>query len=167
MSFGFRVLSSAFRVFDKSIFMATVTRFEDLEVWKLAREFAHEIFLLYTASENFSKDYQLKNQINASSGSIMDNIAEGFERGSRNEFIQFLSIAKASASETQSQLYRALDRQYMSQDAFDALYQKAQIICNKIGSFIKYLNGSDLPGNKFKNRQPTQNTKPQTPNPKP
>ena len=73
--------------------MATVNRLEDLETWKLARMLAQRIFQLYTSSPLFSKDYKLKDQINGSSGSVMDNIAEGFDRGSRNEFINFLELA--------------------------------------------------------------------------
>jgi four helix bundle protein len=141
--------------------MATITRFEDLEIWKLAREFAHSIFLTYTNSKEFYNDFGLRNQINASSGSVMDNIAEGFERGSRNEFVNFLSIAKASAAEAKSQLYRAADRNYMPQIEFEILYTKADILCKKIGSFMKYLNSSLYQGSKFKNRTTTtQNPKP-------
>ena len=139
--------------------MATITRFEDLEIWQLARELAHAIFPAYSSSEKFRKDFELKNQINASSGSVMDNIAEGFERGSRNEFINFLSIAKASAAEIKSQLYRATDRQYILKENFENLYANADLVCKKIGSFIKYLNNSDYQGSKFKNRT--------SPNPKP
>lgn len=139
--------------------MATITRFEDLEIWKLAREFAHQTFLSYSTIEKFSKDFELKNQINAS-GSIMGNIAEGFERESRNEFVQSLSIAKASAAEAKSPMYRALDRGYISQRSFDELYSKADSVCNEIGSFMKYLNSSDYQGSKFKNRTaPTRNPK--------
>ena len=141
--------------------MATITRFEDLEIWQLAREMANQIFETYNHSEYFSKDYKLKDQINGSSGSIMDNIAEGFERGGRNEFINFLSIAKGSAGEVKAQLYRALDRKYISQNQFDILYNKTEEICKKIGAFNKYLNQSTHKGNKFKNRDTaTQNPKP-------
>lgn len=141
--------------------MATITRFEDLEIWILARKFAQSVFIAYNNSEIFFKDFSLKNQINDSSGSAMDNIAEGFERGSRNEFVNFLSIAKASAAESKSQLYRAFDRNYLSQEAFEILYAKADILCKKIGSFMKYLNSSTYQGSKFKNRTtPTQNPKP-------
>jgi len=90
--------------------MATVRRFEELEMWKQARILAQRIFDLYSTSPEFSKDYKLKDQINGSSGSVMDNIAEGFDRGSRNEFVNFLSFSKGSIGEVKSQIYRAFDR---------------------------------------------------------
>ena len=130
--------------------MATFTKFEDLEIWQLARHLAHEIFLTIKASDEFSKDFRLKDQINAASGAIMDNIAEGFERGGRKEFIQFLSIGKASGGEVMSQLYRAYDRNYLLKEKFDALYQKTEELCRKIGGFIKYLSVSEYGGIKYK-----------------
>ncbi|MGE5521830.1 MAG: four helix bundle protein [Candidatus Dadabacteria bacterium] len=140
--------------------MATILRFEDLEIWKMARELANEVFTVYSNSNSFSKDYKLKEQINGSSGSVMDNIAEGFARGSRNEFINFLSIAKGSIAEVKSQLYRAHDRDYISSDAFDSLYNKADEISKKVAVFIKYLNSTGYKGTKFKDRNSqTENTK--------
>ena len=133
--------------------MATITKFEELEVWQLARELAKEIFELFSNSEQFSRDYKLKDQINGSSGSVMDNIAEGFERGGRNEFINFLTFSKGSAGEIKFQLFRALDRKYITQDQFDRLYEKSDLIGKKIGAFINYLNSSSHKGNKFKNRK--------------
>ncbi len=133
--------------------MATVKTFEEPEIWQLARELANEIFEAYTSSEEFSKDFKLKDQINGSSGSIMDNIAEGFERGGRNEFINFLSYSKGSAGEVKSQLYRALDRKYISKEKFDMLYQKAELLGKKEGAFMGYLNSSTHKGIKFKNRK--------------
>ena len=97
--------------------MATIRSFEELEVWKKARVMSTEIFKA-TMTESFFKDFGLKDQINRASGSIMDNIAEGFERGGRKEFIQFLSYAKGSAGEVKSQLYRALDRQHINEETF-------------------------------------------------
>jgi four helix bundle protein len=133
--------------------MATVTKFEELEIWQLARELANDIFQAFTNSEQFLKDYKLKDQINGSSGSVMDNIAEGFERGGRNEFINFLTYSKGSAGEVKSQLYRALDRKYITQEQFDLLYEKADLMGKKTGAFINYLNSSTHKGNKFKNRK--------------
>jgi len=93
--------------------MATIQRFEDLEVWKLARELAFDIYTT-TLKGTFAKDNDLKWQIRKSSGSVMDNIAEGFERDGRKEFIQFLSISNGSVGESRSQLYRALDRKHLT-----------------------------------------------------
>ena len=87
-----------------------------------------------------------------SSGSVMDNIAEGFERGSKLEFINSLSISKGEVGELKSQLYRSLDNNYISQHLFDDLYGKADVITKKITTFITYLNSSNIRGQKFKNR---------------
>jgi four helix bundle protein len=132
--------------------MATISKFEDLEIWREARVLSKEIFG-YIENGNFKKDFKLIQQINASSGSVADNIAEGFERGSRLEFINFLTISKGSAGEVKSQLYRALDRNYFSQDLFDEFYNKADVLTKRITSFINYLNNSDFKGQKFKNRK--------------
>ena len=131
--------------------MSTVTRFKDLEVWQLARELENKIFIL-TKNTHLSRDFSLRDQMNKSSGSIMDNIAEGFGRASRFEFAQFLSIAKGSANELQSQLYRCLDRGYVSHIDFEKLYSLGDHICGKISTLIKYLNNSNIKGQKFKNR---------------
>lgn len=133
--------------------MATITKFEDLEVWQLARELAQAIFETYSNSIEFQKDFKLKDQINGSSGSIMDNIAEGFERSGRNEFINFLTFSKGSVGEVKSQLYRAMDRKYITKEQFDSLYEKADLIGKKNGAFIGYLNASEHKGTKFKNRK--------------
>jgi four helix bundle protein len=133
--------------------MATITRFDDLEIWKLARELAREIFNTYSNCDHFSRDFALKDQINRASGSVMDNIAEGFERSGRNEFINFLSIAKGSCGEIKSQLYRALDRNYILQPHFEYLCNKADVLGKKIGAFINYLAASTYKGTKFKSRQ--------------
>ena len=131
--------------------MATIKRFEDLEVWKKARILANDVWEIINDG-TLSKDFRLRDQMNGSSGSIMDNIAEGFERSSRLEFINFLSIAKGSAGELRSQFYRATDRKHISQEKFQELFDKAEEISKMIGGFIDYLNESEIRGKKFENR---------------
>jgi four helix bundle protein len=131
--------------------MATIKRFEDIVSWQKARVLANEIHLI-SISTQLSKDFRLRDQINASAGSAMDNIAEGFERGGRLEFINFLSIAKGSAGEVKSQLYRLSDRNYINKEKFGALYKLADDICNMLGAWINYLNKSGIKGTKFKDR---------------
>ena len=144
--------------------MATIKRFEDLEIWQIAREAENKIFN-ETQKGKLAKDYKLRDQMNNASGSIMDNIAEGFGRSSRLEFIQFLSISNGSGNELQSQLYRCLDRKYLDQQKFEELYEMTDKLCKKIFSFMHYLNKSSIKGQKFANRiVPSQ---PQTPNSKP
>ncbi len=132
--------------------MATITKFEDLEVWQLARSLSREIYSL-TFIEPLKSDYRLKDQIRGSSGSVMDNIAEGFERASKLEFINSLSYSKGEIGELKSQLYRCFDNQYINEEAFTMLYEQAATLSRKIHTFIVYLNNSKIKGQKFKNRQ--------------
>lgn len=131
--------------------MVKIERFEDLEVWQNARLLCQKVEVLYSKG-TFAKDFELKNQINASSGSVMDNIAEGFERDGKNEFINFLGYSKGSAGETKSQLYRALDRKHITEDEFLVCGDLATIIGKQLGNFIRYLNQSEHKGLKFKDR---------------
>ena len=124
-------------------------QFEDLEIWKQSRELCNNVYRI-TNYELFSRDYRFRDQIRASSGSIMDNIAEGFERNGNKEFIQFLYISKGSCGESRSQLYRALDFNYITEEEFNDLRQKAIHISLSIGNFIKYLKQSELTGSKYK-----------------
>ena len=128
--------------------MATIQNFEDLEIWQMSRTLCNEIFNIITLTQ-LKNDYKLKEQINSSSGSIMDNIAEGFERNGNKEFRQFLSISKGCCGETRSQLYRIYDRHYIDNDKFNELKEKTITLGNKIGSFINYLNKSEYKGHKF------------------
>ena len=129
--------------------MSKVERFEDLKIWQLARELCQIIHKL-TIKDQFSRDFKLVGQINGSSGSIMDNIAEGFERDGNKEFIQFLTFSKGSCGETRSQLYRALDFRYITQEEFDAAYKMTVEESKMLKSFIPYLKDSELKGNRFK-----------------
>ncbi len=107
--------------------MATIQRFEDIKVWQKARGICREIYKI-TSSKEFQEDYRFRHQIRSSSGSIMDNIAEGFERGGRKEFIQFLGFAKGSSGELRSQLIRAFDQNYIDKETFDKMNQEAMEI---------------------------------------
>ena len=132
--------------------MATIQKFEDLEVWKKARILSNKIYPL-TFQETISSDFRIKDQMRGSVGSIMDNIAEGFERGSKLEFINSLTTSKGETGELKSQLYRCLDNKYISQKLFDELYSLADEITKMITGFINYLNKSTIKGQKFKNRR--------------
>ena len=129
--------------------MATIKSFEEIEAWKKGRVLSAEIFKVF-ANIPASRDFALKDQIGRAIGSVMDNIAEGFERGGNREFIQFLSIAKGSAAETQSQLYRVLDRHYIGQEDFDRMYKETLAITRLLGGMIAYLKKSEFKGPKFK-----------------
>lgn len=129
--------------------MATIKKFEDLEVWQMARKLANKVFDL-TEKGKFIRDFGFKGQIKDASGSVMDNIAEGFGRGGNKEFINFLGYAIGSANEVQSQLYRALDWNYISEYEFKECCELAETIIAKAGSFINYLNNSSFKGEKFK-----------------
>lgn len=145
----FKVFCFEFKVHRLRSIMASVKRFEDLEIWQLSRALCKDIYDVIE-STNLKNNFKLCNQIDSSSGSVMDNIAEGFERNGNRELIQFLSIAKASCGETRSQLYRVFDRNFISEEKFETLREQTEVLSRKIGSFIKYLNITDLKGTKYK-----------------
>jgi four helix bundle protein len=117
--------------------------FEDLKVWQDSREFVKVIYEL-TSSDNFKKDFGLKDQIQRAAVSIMNNIAEGFERNNNNEFIRFLKYSKGSAGEVRSMLYIALDLNYISKKSFDNTYENSIDIITQLSNFIKYLKKHSL-----------------------
>ena len=129
--------------------MATINRFEDLEIWQEARRLAKEIYIL-SEETKLKTDFKLKEQIKGSSGSVMDNIAEGFERDGNLEFRQFLSIAKGSSGESRSQIYRLYDYGIIDEEKFNELKNDYLTLSSKIKNFITYLNKQDFKGNKFK-----------------
>lgn len=128
--------------------MPTIQRFEDLRVWQNARLLDQKIFHL-TQQEVIKRDFRLIGQWLGASGSIMDNIAEGFDREGNKEFIQFLSIAKGSAGEVRSQGYRALDRGYISEQEFQEIYQGAVQIRHQLTKLMNHLKTSDVKGMKY------------------
>ena len=126
-----------------------VTRFEDLEIWKEARQLCivvHEI----TSTDPFSKDFKLRDQISGASGSAMDNIAEGFNREGNKEFCQFLYITMGSAGEVRSQTYRAFDFKYINEVKLNELLERTDSLCRKTFNLIQHLKDSDIKGIKFK-----------------
>lgn len=127
--------------------LATIERFEDIEAWQKARNLTRQIYAVSNDGA-FSRDFGLRDQIRRAAVSIMSNIAEGFERGSNKEFIQFLFIAKGSAGEARSQLYVALDLGYIGKEAFDYLNADLISISRQISGFAKYLHSSSLKGTK-------------------
>lgn len=131
--------------------MATIQKFEDLEIWQKARLLSQRIYPL-TFKEPIASDFRLKDQMRGSCGSIMDNIAEGFDRGSKNEFTNSLTIAKGETGELKSQLYRSLDNKYITEEIFRELYSLADELTRMLTGFINYLNKSKIKGQKFKNR---------------
>jgi four helix bundle protein len=120
-----------------------VNSFEDLQVWQDSRILVKSIYQL-TSDGKFSKDFGLREQIQRASVSIMNNIAEGFERNNNKEYIKFLGYSKGSAGEVRSMIYVATDLGYISHDSFNTLYQMSINIITQLSNFIKYLKSSSI-----------------------
>ena len=144
----------------------TIERFEEIEAWKLGRELTRAIYRASRRGE-FARDFALRDQIRRAAISINSNIAEGFERGGNREFLQALAIAKGSAGEVRSQLYTALDEEYVTQAEFDELCALCLRVSRLIAGFISFLAKSEVRGPKFA-RPATKapNQKPETRNQK-
>lgn len=129
--------------------MATFKSFEEIEAWQKARILANLVYAV-TSKSSFDNDRKLRSQMSGSSGSIMDNIAEGQGRGGNREFRQFLWIAKGSSTELRSQLYRSLDREYFDKLTFEDLYNKANEVERMLQGLINHIEKSEVKGIKYK-----------------
>ena len=129
--------------------MAAVRDFEELSIFQKARELSKKIYPV-TNREGFKSDYRFVQQIRAAAGSIMDNIAEGFERTGNKEFLNFLYIAKGSCGEVRSQLIRANDIGYLTPEVYEELYSDCRKLSASIMNFIKEIKTSDITGAKYK-----------------
>jgi four helix bundle protein len=127
-----------------------IKNFEELEIWKDARALTKAVYQL-TSDSRFSKDFGLRDQIRRASVSIMSNIAEGFERGGNQEFIQFLYVAKGSCGEVRSQLYAAMDQNYLDQKVVGDLLTSLKRLSIMIKHLIDHLKGSGMRGPKYSN----------------
>lgn len=128
--------------------MAKVDWFEDLVIWQQARKLSNEVYEI-TKSGDFRYDTRFVQQIRAAVGSVMDNIAEGFERDGNKEFIQFLYIAKGSCGEVRSQHYRAFDAKFIDEETFKSMLNESLSLNKGILNFIKALKASEIKGPKY------------------
>ena len=127
--------------------MAKINSFEDLEVWQRAWKICQFVESLFNQTD-LGKNYGLRNQMETSSGSIMDNIAEGFDRDGNREFHNFLSYSKGSAGELKSQT--GFDKKLITKEQFESLLDMCEVEKNKIGASMNYLRNSEIKGQKFK-----------------
>ncbi len=116
-----------------------LTRFEDLDCWKEARQLTRQVYEAVHQNLGWQRDVRLCSQVQSAAGAVMANIAEGFVRRSNKEFIQFLFIAMSSAAEVQSHLYIAVDQGYASKETFESIYKQADKTARIISGLIKYL----------------------------
>lgn len=127
----------------------TIRRFEELEIWQQARNLCKKMRKI-SETTSLSKDFSLKDQLLRSSGSVMDNIAEGYERDGKKEFINFLYIAKGSVGETRSQIHRSFDTKHINDETYNELLDDCLNLSAKIAHFISYLSNSEFEGVKKK-----------------
>lgn len=132
--------------------MATITSFEELEIWKEAGRLYQKVLALIKR-EVVAKDFRFRDNMREAAGSVMDNIAEGFERDSRLEFINALSYSKGSTGEVRSQLFRGFDSEYWDESEVNELNEEYKNLASHIANFIKYLNTGDQKGLKLKDRK--------------
>ncbi|MEK7270049.1 MAG: four helix bundle protein [Planctomycetota bacterium] len=125
--------------------MSKVTKFEDIDAWKVARDLTAAVYRV-SRQNSFVRDFGLRDQIQRASVSIMANIAEGFERGGDREFRQFLAQAKGSAGEVRSNLYVAHDVGHLTEDEFHSLMESVLRVSRLLAAFIQYLGTSDIGG---------------------
>ena len=116
----------------------TVNNFEELNVWKDAKNMVVAVYKT-TSKSPLNQDFGFKDQIQRATISIMNNIAEGFERDNNKEFVRFLTYSKGSAGEVRSMLYIALDLEYITKEQFQKLYDLSILIIKQIASLKKYL----------------------------
>ena len=154
---GNRVAGSKFKssklLVQSSFRMEKIRRFEDLEVFQKARSLCKEVYRI-TNIDPFKGDYRFVQQIRAAAGSIMDNIAEGFERNGNKEFVSFLYIAKGSCGEVRSQLIRAEDIDFVDSDTAKGLYAECLSISKMLTSLFPSIKKSGYSGNKFQPYEP-------------
>ena len=147
--------------------MPTIRYFEEMEVWQRARKLTQKVYAISNTGV-FSKDFALRDQMRRASVSVMANIAEGFERNGRTEFIQFLSIAKGSVGEVRSHLYVAGDQGYIRVDTLRRIIADTEEIGRMVGGLIDYLRRSKMRGAKYRagkgreDQLETLNSKPET-----
>jgi len=120
--------------------MARIKRFEDIRAWQEARVLTQMVYES-SGQGDFGRDFGLRDQIREAAGSVMHNIAEGYDAGSDDEFVRFLRYARRSATEVQSELYIALDQSYITSERFQQIYDKATQVTKLINGFIGYLRG--------------------------
>lgn len=127
-----------------------ITRFEELNIWKLSLKITKSIYDL-TSKKEFIREYGLKDQIRRAVVSISSNIVEGFEKNNNNEFIRYLKIAKGSVGELRNQIYICRDVQYISLKEFSEINKELETLANQIGAFIYYLSKKRI-NKEFKNK---------------